>query len=580
MSFWWDNNIKNTAKEFVIKNKEYIEKKLKENGNNPQTLEEIKSEFIALVSKDILDSYQKGINDRNERIKELEKEIKKFYDDLTTQITAERSIYWNEVMWGIKKYFELLQEEEKSYNENEAKLKWISEKVDYINKLLSDNEGQITNSLNHIKDLEKRYKTYINQNLDKAIEKLNHITDDEKKRIVKKLQDNYDKYLKDLKNNFERLNQELEKDYENTKKKVEKDLSKAFSIEEMWLKKEKKEMLKELLYFDGYTFLKVFLILWFTLWIIFLDYSLMRDIIAQYFEIDPYSDTPFKLFLYQYIVPFIFSGWIILSEIINDKVVKYHSKTTYWVLKIFAYIAILWVIGSVVLTSEGIVFEITQLPEVIIRLILFGMSIPAAVILVDRFITLHDILDFVKMTILLPIKIVLVPFVYIMYFFENIRLRKYKKNAIEQVQNVNAKLSLNLNTEPLKVELWDLVKIESFKEKDYNILFHDDLDNNFKHILHSLNQIRNTISDLNILINKWDEIIKEKLKIIMNLLTEVDTRLDKKIKNFEKQYLPYIESLKKEIKEIQKDIEKDEETYLSLKQQISEWVLEWISESI
>ena len=76
---------------------------------------------------------------------------------------------------------------------------------------------------------------------------------------------------------------------------------------------------------------------------------------------------------------------------------------------------------------------------------------------------------------------------------------------------------------------------------------------------------------------KWTEIIKEKLNIIMKLLDEVDTRLNNKIKLFEKQYKPYIEDLKKQIKEIEKDLEKEEENYQNMKKDIYEGVLEGLN---
>jgi hypothetical protein len=581
MSFGDENNIKDTVKQFIIKNKDYIINKLEKEWNNPQTIEKIKEEFITLVSKDILDSYEKSINSKNEKIKKIENEIKKFYDDLTTQIAAERSIYGDKVMESIKKYFDLLQKEEAEFNSFKSQLEGLNEKINFIKKLLEENSWQINDNLKQIKDIEKRYKDRINYLTWKLKDNFNEFSQKKKAELLEKLKKAYEHYLLELKKAIEKTNKELLKDYEIRKKEIEKHLDKAFSAEKFKIKKEKKELLKELLYFDWYTFLKVLLILWFVLLIIWLDYSLMRDIIAQYFELDPYSDSQFKLFLYQYIVPFIFSWWIILSEIINDKVVKYHSKVTYWVLKLLAYLAIIWVIASVVLTADWINFEITQLPEIVIRLILFGMSIPAAVILVDRFITLHDVLDFIKMTLLLPVRLALVPFVYIMYLFENRKIKKNKEETISNLKTASLSVNGNIKIEPIKLNI-DMFISELEKEAniDYQPLLSAELENNLNNILHTLNQINSIIIDLNVISTKWTEIIKDKLKFIMDILNQIDEQLEKKISSFEKQYKPYIEDLKKQIREIEKDLEKDEEKYRNLKQDINNWVLEWLAEVI
>ena len=578
MPFWSEWGIKKIAKDIVLKNKDYIIKQLEEKWNNPETIAQLKQEFINLVSKDFLNTYQDSIDKKNEKIKKIEQEIKKFYDDLTTQIAEERSIYGKEVMENIRKYFDLLQQEEAEFDKFKVQLQALEEKINHIKKLLEDNQWQITDSLKQIKDIEKSYKDRINYLINKLERNFQSFEKKEREKFQEEIKQAYNEYIKILEEKVKQYEQDLKQSFEESKKIVEKNLAKDFSREKIQINKEKKEMLKELLYFDGLTFLKVVLILGFVLWIIFLDYSLMRDIIAQYFELDPYSDSPFKLFLYQYIVPFIFSGWIILWEIINDKVVKYHSKTTYWVLKILAYGAILWVILSVVLTADGISFEITQVPEVVIRVILFGISIPAAVILVDRYIWLTDILDFIKMTILLPIRIVFAPFVYIMYLFETRRIKKVKNETLDNLKNMQIDLNSKINIVPFKVKLEDFEeKMEDKWEIEYNPLFSTEMENNLNSILHTLNQIHSIINDLNTLSTKWTEIIKEKLNIIMKLLDEVDTRLNDKIKLFEKQYKPYIEDLKKQIKEIEKDLEKEEEDYRNMKKDIYEGVLEGLN---
>ncbi len=324
--------------------------------------------IISIVEKELLD---KDIQEYNIKKEHAEQEIKKLYrkqeeiaDNLKSETDRIKSVYMNNIHEQIK----YISDQKAN---TMSLITWTStlvETIPQLQVLLQDNMWKIN--------------TYISD--------LNKISTN----IGKDAWDCISKFKNDLSKSVEKekkqLSTELRAYYEQQKENIEKELKEKATLQPRaaYFWEDSMKTFNEMK--QQWIFTKITLIILFSILIVFFDYLLISSDVWKagwWYWILADRQT---VLMFKYILPFLFSAWIILTESITQKVLT--SKVIKWIITsvLFLFSLILLVWPTLIKLSTGSLTASWLRWEIFVvwwRFLIYFILIPVVIILIYKYIS-------------------------------------------------------------------------------------------------------------------------------------------------------------------------------------------------
>ena len=498
--------------------------------------------MISSAEKDLLDKDIQEYNIKKEHaeqeIKRLYKEKEKIAEELKMESDKIKSTYLNNIHEQIK----YIGDQKVNIT---TLISWSStliETIPQLQVLLQDNMWKINS---YISDLNK-ISTNIWKDAWDCISKFKH-----------DLEESVNKEKK-------QLSSELRGYYEQQKEKVKSDLEKSKKnpkIEYFWEESMKTyDEMKQWWLFSKYT-----LIITFSILIMLFDYLLISSDVGKAWWVWLFSDWQTTL-MYKYILPFLFSAWIILTESITQKVLK--SKTIKILITItliiFSLILLLWptllkyMTGS--LTINWLKWEIFVIWW---RFLIYFILIPIDILLITKYVSW----DYLKIYLWnihygfkTMIKSLLSP---ITWLFKVIK---------KSVSPINKRVFVNLSWFWLNFS-W-LPKNDLEKTVEHMHLLSWNVNSIYEKICNIRTHCKNVVKWLNWSLKVFDKLTKN----LQNNFYTINNSMKKDLEDIETLENNKMENIQNIINWIAEELWKDEIDLRNARTKITEWVLEFINE--
>lgn len=492
---------------------------------------------------------------------------------------AEKDLLWDEIMEYEKRKNEAERKIEELIWEKQEKLTKFKEQQDAINinltskiaahiDFLEKEKAQIdeltswTSAL--VENLPDFHKSF-QENIDKINDFIGWLN--ELNREIRKDADScVQEYKKEIKKEIDQkkweLNTKLIEYYEDQKKAIENNLNN----EENWwhLKQylwkewgEASDNMKKKWLFVGYT-----IIILLSIFIVFIDYFLIQKDVVDTFWLNRSSNWISKI-IFNYIIPGIFSFWILMFWIVERKMVESKFWKFFDNFLIYTSSAVLLVLPAVIglatsnwtFTRNDILFW-WEWMKILWRFFIYFMLLPLCIYLIGKFITweyMHVYISTIIYWIKWVFKKLFYPFGKLFGLFER-------------------KMLVNVSWFWIKFRWRPMNELEE-KTEHLNVLY-----NNVNKID---KQVRDIKTKCNI-INKWlkwsNKVFNERVNNLNDNLKKTYREVNREIEELERIKKQSIAQIDSQINQLAEWLWMDEENLSEAREAIKDWILEVYNE--